>query len=108
MQTWDQNDQLDLFLKYLSPSAGFQYITLLMLNQLLQKRKGYNARVRHVLMKLVLVILRHEMRERVYHDYYCNDLEGEDGGNSGPNSNDSNNMNGTTTSPESGENSSKY
>ena len=83
MQTWDQNDLLDPFVESLSPGAGFQCVTLLMLNHLLQNGQGYDARVRHVLKKLVVVILRHEMRERVYHDYYCNEGGGgeEGGGN---------------------------
>ena len=96
MQTCDQNDIINPFVDFLSHGAGFQYVTLLMFNNLLQNEQGYDARVHYVLKKLVITILRHKTKERVYRDFYYNEGGGKGGGNSEPNSNHSINMNGTT------------
>ena len=67
-----------------------------MFNNLHQNEQGYDARVHYVLKKLVITVLRHKTKERVYCDFYYNEGGGKGGGNSEPNSNHSINIYGAT------------
>ncbi len=60
-QTWDNNELLTPFIESLSPGAGFQCLALLLTNYLLRSQVGYDARVRHIMKKLGLVLICHEM-----------------------------------------------
>lgn len=61
-QTWDSNELLSPFIESLSPGAGFQCLALLLTNYLLRSQVGYDARVRHIMKKLGLVLICHEMK----------------------------------------------
>jgi len=61
-QTWDDNEILLPFIESLSPGAGFQCISLLLLNYLMKSEVGYDARIRHALKKLCLVLITHEIK----------------------------------------------
>uniref|UniRef100_A0A7S3QDT7 DUF726 domain-containing protein n=1 Tax=Chaetoceros debilis TaxID=122233 RepID=A0A7S3QDT7_9STRA len=63
MQTWDDNDILIPFVESLEPGAGFQCLSLLLLNYLLQSEEGYDARIRACIKKLGVVILIHEIKQ---------------------------------------------
>jgi dienelactone hydrolase len=63
IQTWDDNDILIPFVESLEPGAGFQCLSLLLLNYLLQSEEGYDARIRACIKKLGAVILIHELKQ---------------------------------------------
>lgn len=58
---WDQEDHLRPFLDSLSPGAGFRCLGLLLLQHLLHSKEGYDARIRHVIKKLGIIVLIHDM-----------------------------------------------
>lgn len=60
--TWDNNDILIPFVESLSPGAGFQCLALLLTNYLLRSQVGYDARIRHILKKLGIVLISHDMK----------------------------------------------
>lgn len=64
-ESWDNNDILTPFVETLEPGAGFQCISLLLLNYLLRS-EGYDARVRTCLKKLGVVLFAHEIRHSEY------------------------------------------
>jgi Protein of unknown function (DUF726) len=57
----DEDDVLRPFLESLSPGSGFRCLSLLLLQHLLRNAEGYDARIRHVLKKLGVVIFVYEM-----------------------------------------------
>ena len=60
----DEDEAMPLirpFLEGLTPGAGFQCLSLLLLRHLLRSRKGYDARVRHAFKKLAVAVISHEM-----------------------------------------------
>lgn len=56
------DDSLRPFLESLSPGAGFRCLAMLLLQHLLHCKEGYDARVRHVLKKLGVLVLLQEMK----------------------------------------------
>lgn len=58
----DQDDVLGPFLESLTPGAGFRCLSLLLLQYLLTSEVGYDARIRHVLKKLGVIVLVHDMK----------------------------------------------
>ena len=57
----DKDDVLRPFLESLSPGAGFRCLSLLILQHLLTSEVGYDARIRHVLKKVGVIVLMHDM-----------------------------------------------
>jgi hypothetical protein len=57
----DKDDVLRPFLESLSPGSGFRCLSLLILQYLLTSEVGYDARIRHVLKKVGVVVLLHDM-----------------------------------------------
>lgn len=70
LQTWDNNDLLRPFVQSLTQGSGFQCLSLLLLNHLLQSKQGYDARIRHVIKKLAVVVLVQEMMRSDYNQSY--------------------------------------
>lgn len=64
-ESWDNNDILTPFVETLEPGAGFQCISLLLLNYLLRS-EGYDARIRTCVKKLGVVLFAHEIRLSEY------------------------------------------
>jgi hypothetical protein len=58
----DNEDELKPFLESLTPGAGFRCVSLLLLQHLLSSEVGYDARIRHVLKKLSVIVLVHDMQ----------------------------------------------
>ena len=68
----DEEDHLRPFLESLSPGAGFRCLSLLLLQHLLHSTNGYDARIRHVIKKLGVIVLIRDMeqeRELERHDW---------------------------------------
>lgn len=64
----DKDDVLRPFLESLTPGAGFRCISLFLLQYLLTSEVGYDARIRHVIKKLGVIVLVHDMeRDPVEH-----------------------------------------
>jgi hypothetical protein len=57
----DKEDLLRPFLESLTPGAGFRCLSLLLLQHLLTSEAGYDARIRHVLKKVGVIVLLHDM-----------------------------------------------
>jgi len=57
----DDEEHLKPFLESLSPGAGYRCLTLLLLQHLLNSTEGYDARIRHVIKKLGVTVLIHDM-----------------------------------------------
>jgi hypothetical protein len=57
----DNEDELSPFLDSLTPGAGFRCVSLLLLQHLLTSENGYDARIRHAMKKLSVLVLRHDM-----------------------------------------------
>ncbi|CAB9528307.1 Transmembrane and coiled-coil domain-containing protein 4 [Seminavis robusta] len=57
----DEEDHLRPFLESLSPGAGYRCLSLLLLQHLLCSSEGYDARIRHVIKKLGVIVLVHDM-----------------------------------------------
>ncbi len=72
-QSWDNNDLLIPFVESLTHGAGFQCLSLLLMNSLLRSQEGYDARVRHVLKKLAVVVLSHDMKESGEYEHKTGD-----------------------------------
>jgi len=68
LQTWDKNELIQPFLESLTPGAGFQCVALLLTNHLLRSSQGYDARIRHALKKLGVVVIVHELKQKDYDD----------------------------------------
>ena len=62
-QPWDNNDILQPFVESLEPGAGFQCLSLLLMNYLLQSEQGYDARIRACIKKLGVIIFTHELKQ---------------------------------------------
>ena len=75
----DRDDVLRPFLESMTPGSGFRCISLLLLQHLLTSNVGYDARIRHVLKKLGVLVLVHDMGEDPVEQEL---LHGNDGGNS--------------------------
>ena len=58
----DKDDVLRPFLESLTPGAGFRCLSLLLLQHLLSSETGYDARIRHLLKKVGVIVLVHDMR----------------------------------------------
>jgi hypothetical protein len=58
----ENEEELGPFLESLTPGAGFRCVALLLLQHLLTSETGYDARVRHVLKKLSVIVLVHDMQ----------------------------------------------
>lgn len=72
---WANDDLIRPFLDSLTPGAGLQCVSLLLLQHLLKSEAGYDARVRYAFKKLTVVVLVHEMK---VHGLYCNENEEEE------------------------------
>ncbi|KAG7346058.1 DUF726 domain containing protein [Nitzschia inconspicua] len=59
----DNDDELKPFLESLTPGAGFRCVALMLLQHLLTSETGYDARIRHVLKKLSVIVLLHDMQD---------------------------------------------
>jgi len=57
----DDEDHLRPFLESLSPGAGFRCLSLFILQHLLHSDEGYDARIRHVIKKVGVLVLLHDM-----------------------------------------------
>lgn len=57
----DREDVLRPFLESLTPGSGFRCLSMLLLQHLLTSSVGYDARIRHVLKKLGVLVLVHDM-----------------------------------------------
>jgi hypothetical protein len=57
----DRIEHLGPFLESLSPGAGVRCLTLFLLQHLLHSEEGYDARVRHVVKTLGVIVLMHDM-----------------------------------------------
>jgi hypothetical protein len=64
----DKDDVLRPFLESLTPGAGVRCISLFLVQYLLTSEVGYDARIRHVIKKLGVIVLVHDMeRDPVEH-----------------------------------------
>jgi len=61
MHLLDNVDELSPFLDSLTPGSGFRCVSLLLLQHLLTSENGYDARIRHALKKLSILVLRRDM-----------------------------------------------
>ncbi|MGK3734196.1 MAG: hypothetical protein ACI90V_001033 [Bacillariaceae sp.] len=59
----DNEDELSPFLDSLTPGAGFRCVSLLLLQHLLTSENGYDARIRHAMKKLSVLVLRRDMED---------------------------------------------
>jgi hypothetical protein len=66
----DNEEELKPFLESLTPGAGFRCVALFLLQHLLTSETGYDARVRHVVKKLSVIVLIHEMQLDPVERYY--------------------------------------
>ncbi len=57
-----EGDLVAPFLQTLTPGAGFRCIALLLLNHLLCDGRGYDARIRHALKRLAVIVISHELK----------------------------------------------
>lgn len=57
----DREDVLRPFLESLTPGSGFRCLSLLILQYLLSSEVGYDSRIRHVLKKVGVLVLIHDM-----------------------------------------------
>jgi Protein of unknown function (DUF726) len=57
----DREDVLRPFLESMTPGSGFRCLSMLLLQHLLTSKVGYDARIRHVLKKLGVIVLLHDM-----------------------------------------------
>jgi hypothetical protein len=57
----DRGDILRPFLESLTPGSGFRCLSLLILQHLLSSEVGYDSRIRHVLKKVGVLVLNHDM-----------------------------------------------
>ncbi len=57
----DKDDVLRPFLESMTPGSGFRCLSMLLLQHLLASKVGYDARVRHVLKKLGVLVLVHDI-----------------------------------------------
>jgi hypothetical protein len=57
----DNEDDLRPFLESLTPGSGFRCVSLFLLQHLLSSDVGYDARIRHVLKRLSVIVLMHDM-----------------------------------------------
>ncbi len=62
LEQLEDDETLTPFLESLSPGAGFRCLSMLLLQHLLHCKEGYDARVRHVIKKLGVLVLVQEMR----------------------------------------------
>ena len=61
---WTNPSMLSPFLSELTPGAGFQCVSLLLLQHLLRSKSGYDARVRQVYKRLAVIVLMWEEKAR--------------------------------------------
>lgn len=61
---WTNISMLSPFLSDLTPGAGFQCVSLLLLQHLLRSKSGYDARVRQVYKRLAVIVLMWEEKAR--------------------------------------------
>ena len=57
----DKEDVLRPFLESMTPGSGFRCLSMLLLQHLLTSKVGYDARIRHVVKKLGVTVLLHDM-----------------------------------------------
>ena len=62
-RTWDNNELLCPFAESITPGAGLQCLSLLLVNCLLGNTKGYDARIRHVVKKLGVILFVQELNQ---------------------------------------------
>ena len=60
MHLLDNADELLPFLDSMTPGSGFRCVSLLLLQHLLTSENGYDARIRHALKKLSILVLRRD------------------------------------------------
>ena len=73
LQTWNDNEILRPFVETLTPGAGFQCLSLLLLNHLLHSASGYDARIRHAIKKLAIVLITSEIKYNEEYDHRYNE-----------------------------------
>jgi hypothetical protein len=73
LQTWNDNEMLRPFVETLTPGAGFQCLSLLLLNHLLHSGSGYDARIRHAVKKLAVVLITSEIKNNDEYDHRYHD-----------------------------------
>lgn len=78
-EEFDKDDVIRPFLESLTPGSGFRCLSLLLLQHLLTSNVGYDARIRHVLKKLGVLVLVHDMGSDPIEQEL---LHGDDEGNS--------------------------
>lgn len=61
MHLLDNVDELSPFLDSMTPGSGFRCVALLLLQYLLTSENGYDARIRHAVKKLSILVLRRDM-----------------------------------------------
>ena len=59
----DNMNEVSPFLDSLTPGAGFRCVSLLLLQHLLTSENGYDARIRHAVKKLSVLVLRCDMND---------------------------------------------
>jgi len=60
----DNLDELSPFLESLTPGAGFRCVSLLLLQHLMSSDNGYDARIRHAVKKLSILVLQRDLQEQ--------------------------------------------
>jgi hypothetical protein len=73
LQTWNDNEILRPFVETLTPGAGLQCLSLLLLNHLLHSGSGYDARIRHAIKKLAIVLITSEIKNNEDYDHRFHD-----------------------------------
>jgi hypothetical protein len=63
----DRIEHLRPFLESLTPGSGFRCLTMFLLNHLLTSQDGYDARVRHALKTLGVILLIQDMQDNNIH-----------------------------------------
>ena len=61
MHLLDNVEELSPFLDSMTPGSGFRCVSLLLLQHLLTSEHGYDARIRHAVKKLSILVLRRDM-----------------------------------------------
>jgi len=74
---WTNPELIAPFLAELTPGAGFQCVSLILLQHLLRSRSGYDARARQVYKRLGLLVLMWEEKKRL-EAYASDSVEDED------------------------------
>ena len=75
----DKEDVLRPFLESMTPGSGFRCLSMLLLQHLLTSKVGYDARIRHVVKKLGVIVLLHDMgTDPIEHELFHGTEGGDD------------------------------